>query len=131
MRLIDADALKKDIMSYKTMPEIRKAICEVIDNAKTIIWCNQTSDGVPMMDLRGTQKGDLISRSALKEIWELYEKYQPSLATNVYEFGVALKGIIDNAPTVAVDNYAMGYQDGVRKVLSEMHKNEQKENNND
>ena len=43
---------------------------------------------------------DLISRSALKEIWELYEKYQPSLATNVYEFGVALKGIIDNAPTV-------------------------------
>lgn len=27
--------------------------------------------------------------------------------------------LIDNAPTVAVDNYAMGYQDGVRKVLSE------------
>ena len=26
---------------------------------------------------------------------------------------------IDNAPTVTVDNYAMGYQDGVRKVLSE------------
>ena len=27
--------------------------------------------------------------------------------------------IIDNAPTVLHDNYSMGYQDGVRKVLSE------------
>lgn len=26
---------------------------------------------------------------------------------------------IDNAPTVCNDNYSMGYQDGVRKVLSE------------
>ena len=32
--------------------------------------------------------------------------------------------IIDNAPTVAVDNYSMGYQDGVRKVLSERPKGE-------
>ena len=36
MRTIDADALKKDIMAYKTMLEIRKAICEVIDNAPTV-----------------------------------------------------------------------------------------------
>ena len=36
MRLIDADELKKDIMSYKTMPEIRKATCEVIDDAPTV-----------------------------------------------------------------------------------------------
>ena len=42
----------------------------------------------------------LIYANALEEIWELYKKYQPSLATNVYEFGVALKGIIDNAPSV-------------------------------
>jgi len=28
--------------------------------------------------------------------------------------------IIDNVPTVRTDNYAMGYQDGVRKVLSEL-----------
>ena len=41
-----------------------------------------------------------IDANALKEIWELYKKYQPSLATNVYEFGVALKGLIDNAQTV-------------------------------
>ena len=30
-----------------------------------------------------------------------------------------IKDVIDNAPTVLHDNYAMGYQDGVRKVLSE------------
>lgn len=34
--LISREALKKDIMAYKTMPEIRKAICEVIDNAPTV-----------------------------------------------------------------------------------------------
>ena len=34
--LISREALKRDIMSYKTMPEIRKAICEVIDNAPTV-----------------------------------------------------------------------------------------------
>ena len=27
--------------------------------------------------------------------------------------------VIDNAPTVCNDNYSMGYQDGVKKVLSE------------
>lgn len=60
MRLIDADALEKDIMSYKTMPEIRKAICEVIDNAPTIIYCNQTSEGLPLMDLRPRPQGKWI-----------------------------------------------------------------------
>lgn len=30
-----------------------------------------------------------------------------------------IKDVIDNAPTVCNDNYAMGYQDGVKKVLSE------------
>lgn len=45
---------------------------------------------------------DLISREVLKGIWELYKQYQPRLATNVYKFGVALKDIIDNAPTVDI-----------------------------
>lgn len=31
----------------------------------------------------------------------------------------AIDAIIDNAPTVLHDNYSMGYQDGVKKVLSE------------
>ena len=30
-----------------------------------------------------------------------------------------IKIVIDNAPTVLHDNYSMGYQDGVKKVLSE------------
>ena len=43
---------------------------------------------------------DLISREVLEDIWKLYKQYQPRLATNVYEFGIALRDIIDNAPTV-------------------------------
>ena len=31
----------------------------------------------------------------------------------------AIDAIVDNAPTVCNDNYSMGYQDGVKKVLSE------------
>lgn len=57
---------------------------------------------------------DSISRSTLKEIWELYEKYQPCLATNVYEFGVALKGIIENAPAVR-NEYMRGYEAAERE----------------
>ena len=34
---------------------------------------------------------------------------------------------LDNAPTVIVNDYCMGYQDGVRKVLSEQMKNKQEE----
>ena len=33
---------------------------------------------------------------------------------------VRMKRLIDRSPTAVVDNYAMGYQDGVRKVLSEV-----------
>ena len=62
--------------------------------------------------------GDLISREALNDIWELYKQYQPRLATNVYEFGEALREFIDNAPTVDVVcpecyiRYSQGYIDG-------------------
>lgn len=30
-----------------------------------------------------------------------------------------VRDLIDNAPTVLHDNYSMGYQDGVKRVLSE------------
>ena len=63
-------------------------------------WDCEFQNRENMIEKTEAKQGDLISRSVLKEIWELYEKYQPSLATNVYEFGVALKGLIDNAPTV-------------------------------
>jgi len=58
---------------------------------------------------------DLISREALNDIWELYKKYQPRLGTNVYEFGVALKDIIDNAPAVEnniSETYGVAYEQG-------------------
>ena len=45
-------------------------------------------------------EGDLISRSILDDVWELYKEYQPCLATEVYEFGEALKALIDNAPSI-------------------------------
>ena len=73
MRLIDADALKEEIqkeLDKADLSEYEACICvtsiydKTIDNAKTIIWCNQTSDGMPMMDLRGAPKGEWI-RTAL------------------------------------------------------------------
>lgn len=57
-----------------------------------------------------TPKGDLISREALK-------KHKVYLVDS-HEYVVPVYNI-DNAPTVLHDNYSMGYQDGVRKVLSE------------
>lgn len=39
--------------------------------------------------------------------------------------------LIANAPTVIADNYSMGYQDGVKKVLSERPTGELKEVGND
>lgn len=65
-------------------------------------------------------QGDLISREALKDIWALYKKYQPRLATNVYEFGEALRELIDTAPTVEERSYAMGYQDGLEDGLQDI-----------
>ena len=56
---------------------------------------------------------DLISRSALKEKAETVTLWNGDVRRFIsYE-------TIDNAPTVCNDNYAMGYQDGVNKVLSE------------
>lgn len=63
---------------------------------------------------------DLISREALKdEIQKELDKadlseYEACICvTSIYD------RLIDNAKTVCHDNYAMGYQDGVRTVLSE------------
>ena len=55
----------------------------------------------------------LIDADALKIIIEQNQLINAKLS--VYD---VLK-IIDNAPTVLHDNYSMGYQDGVRSVLSE------------
>ena len=56
---------------------------------------------------------DLISRDVLNDILELYERHHPRLATNVYEFGVALRELIDNAPTVPLPDFKEGYKQAI------------------
>ena len=58
---------------------------------------------------------DLISREALKKAITQNREIDRNAVCDVLD-------IIDNAPTVCNDNYSMGYQDGVKKVLSERHK---------
>lgn len=55
---------------------------------------------------------DLISRKELRKAFK-----ESGYFTGPYLHWVRL--VIDQAPTVLHDNYSMGYQDGVRKVLSE------------
>lgn len=53
---------------------------------------------------------------------ELRNELTSIYSDKVNDYNKAVKAFIefiDNAPTVCNDNYAMGYQDGVRKVLSE------------
>lgn len=64
-------------------------------------------------------EGDLISREALKEKLKPCEADVCEFSCEDCHFRVVTAEDIDNAPTVLHDNYSMGYQDGVRKVLSE------------
>lgn len=47
MRLIDADALKDAVLENGITD-----IFNLIKNAPTVIWCSETSEGLPLMDLR-------------------------------------------------------------------------------
>lgn len=75
MRLIDADKLLEGehfILKCKSefgITEMDVFRREVIDNAPTV-------------DIQ-------------TEVWELYKRYQPYLATHVYEFGVELQELLD------------------------------------
>ena len=66
MRLIDADVLLKSLHNFfdgKVIDEptyiLRDVYC-YIDGAPTIIWCSETSEGYPLMDLRPREKGKWI-----------------------------------------------------------------------
>ena len=59
------------------------------------------------------KKGDCISREALKNAFWGTDDGKAYFLSEIYSK-------IDNAPTVEQSNYAMGYQDGVRKVLKEV-----------
>ena len=65
---------------------------------------------------------DLISREALKKSMRksMNERYISWTKTiTVADIATLIFDEITYAPTVLHDNYSMGYQDGVRKVLSE------------
>lgn len=59
MRLIDADELKKVLCEEYEAREhyIGEIMLKAIDNAPTIIWCSETSEGYPLMDLRPREEG--------------------------------------------------------------------------
>ena len=58
MRLIDADDLKKEVSKKKVVGRFNTL--SLIDAAPTIIWCSETSEGYPLMDLRPREKGKWI-----------------------------------------------------------------------
>ena len=63
MRLGDLDDLKvhiSELMLVYSGTELDNAILKAIDNAPTVIWCNETSDGLPLMDLRPRPQGEWI-----------------------------------------------------------------------
>ena len=64
MRLIDADALKELIRSKSDGPEDlwdTMGVLNAINNIPIIVWCNQTSDGLPLLDLRERPQGEWIN----------------------------------------------------------------------
>lgn len=66
-----------------------------------------------------TDNNELTSREVLNDILDLYERHHPRLAINVYEFGVALRDLIDNAPTITIEDkekeaYRRGLEVGKR-----------------
>ncbi len=61
MRLIDVDSLIKEVNENKELFEKERVYLEgLLLNAPTIIWCGETSDGLPLMDLRPRPQGEWI-----------------------------------------------------------------------
>ena len=55
MRLIDADALIEELRDWAD-----PSVLTFINNAPTIIWCSETPNGLPLMDLRPRPQGEWI-----------------------------------------------------------------------
>ena len=63
MRLIDADKLKKCAIPCDIHNGTLTDLCVPlyqIDNAPTIIWCSETPDCLPLIDLRPRPQGEWI-----------------------------------------------------------------------
>ena len=61
MRLGDLDELRKTIKDNLDDLDVG-SILAIIDNAPTIIWCSQTSEGLPLMDMRVKPKGEWLEK---------------------------------------------------------------------
>lgn len=60
MRLIDADALKKEVKTLFCPDGYKIMMLERIDSAPAVIKCSMTSDGLPLMDLRPRPQGEWV-----------------------------------------------------------------------
>lgn len=60
MKLIDAEALHDAVSRAWLTGGAKSVIKELIDNAPVIIWCDKTSEGLPLMDLRPRPQGEWI-----------------------------------------------------------------------
>ena len=67
VRLIDANALKAEIIKLQKAEQNITPLAisisfenlkTLIDNAPTVIWCSETPEGLPLMDLRERSKGE-------------------------------------------------------------------------
>lgn len=59
MRLIDADAVAKELDEYNEFAVFDcESVKDIIDNAPTIIWCSENSEGLPLMNLRPRPQGE-------------------------------------------------------------------------
>ena len=119
MRLIDADALKKEVESlvvggaeglkdyYENGSKSDENAWiggiydawELIDNAPTVdVISNEESyEMYGKGYLQGYERGknERPQSDLADEVWKLYEKYHSHLATNVIEFGDELKDLLD------------------------------------
>lgn len=59
MRLIDADEFKKQLENADEYTELAEVI-EMLDNAPTVIWCSETPEGLPLMDMRERPQGEWV-----------------------------------------------------------------------
>lgn len=107
------DDVKKVVVLQGNKPERR--FFEERPQGEWII-IDDTEQFIAKCSVCGMRLGDL---DALKE--EIVKLCTHINANNgITVPTLAFTRIIDNAPTVEVPNYAMGYQDGVRKVLKEV-----------
>ena len=80
MRLIDADELKKCAIPCEIHNGALTDLCVPlyqIDNAPTVIWCSETPEGLPLMDLRERPQGEwgkwIIAEVQCPKCFEYFE----------------------------------------------------------